>query len=119
VHPKELRGTQYNDESGALPSRFIGQSLAGLGNGIGIERVTQVTLGTSFQMLGKVQDPLAGDSSTDARGHRRRRMPSARSRASAPRRPVERALRGILIRCVNREFQGRTVGVSGVSVLAS
>ena len=116
---ESIRGRHYNDESGALPSRFIGQSLAGLDDGIGIDRLTFVTRGTIFRMFGKVQDLLTGDSSTDARRYRRRRMPSARRRASAPRRPVERALRGILTCCVKREFQGRTVGVSGVSVLAS
>jgi hypothetical protein len=40
VHPQGRPGTQVDDKSGALPSRFIGQSLAGLGDGIGIERVT-------------------------------------------------------------------------------
>lgn len=70
VHAQKHPWQQYNDESGALPSRFIDQSLAGLGNGIGIERVLQVTLGTPFQMLGMGQDPLPEGSSTDARGHR-------------------------------------------------
>ena len=37
---RERPGTQADDKSGALPSRFIGHSLAGLGDGIGIERVT-------------------------------------------------------------------------------
>ena len=101
---ESIRGRHYNDESGALPSRFIGQSLAGLDDGIGIDRLTFVTRGTIFRMFGKVQDLLTGDSSTDARRYRRRRMPSARRRASAPRRPVERALRGILTCCVKREF---------------
>jgi len=39
-----------------------------LGDVIGIDRVTYVTRFTLFQMLGKVQDPLAGDSSNDAPG---------------------------------------------------
>jgi len=66
LHAQEHPWRQYNEESGALPGRFIGQSLAGMGNESGIERVTQVTLGASLQMLGKVQDPLSGDCSTDA-----------------------------------------------------
>ena len=64
---KSVRGA-IDYESGALPSRFIGQSLAGLGDGIGIDRVTHVTRFALFQMLGKVQDPLAGDSPDDAPG---------------------------------------------------
>jgi len=53
---------------------------------MGIDRVTFVTRCTLFQMLGNVQDLVTGDSSTDARWHRRRRMPSARRRN--PRREV-------------------------------
>ena len=77
VRPQERPGAQLDDESGVLPGRFIGQNPAGFGAGIGIDRVTYVTRFTHFGMLGKAQDPIAGDSSTDARGHRRRRMPSA------------------------------------------
>ena len=84
VHPQERPGTQLDDESGALPSRFTGQVLAGLGDGIGIDRVTYVTRFAPFQMLGKVQDPLTGDSSTDARGHRIRRIRARESEKSAP-----------------------------------
>ena len=64
MHPR----TQFDDESGALPGRFIGQRLAGLGDEIGIDRVTHVTRFALFQMLGRVHDPHAGDSSDDAPG---------------------------------------------------
>ena len=77
VHPEERPGTQFDDVSGALPKRFIDQRVAGLGDGIGVDRVTSVPRSAPLQMLGNVQDPLAGDSSTDARGHRRRRTASA------------------------------------------
>ena len=80
VHPQERPRGAIDDESEALPGRFIGQSLAGFGDGIGIDGVTYVARFALFQMLGKVQHPLAGDSSTAARGHRRRRRPSARRR---------------------------------------
>ena len=72
VHRSRASGTQFDYESGALPGRFIDQRVAGLGDGIGVDRVTFVTRFTPFQTLGKVQDPLAGDSSNDAPGHRRR-----------------------------------------------
>ncbi len=62
VHRSRASGDAIDDESGPLPGRFIGQSLAGLGDGIGTDRVTYMTRFTHFQMLGKVQDPLAGDS---------------------------------------------------------
>lgn len=73
-----------------------------MGNGIGIERVTQVTLGTAFQML------------WEGSGSPRRRQFDRRPRAqktpyaerAKPRIRVEtsgqRALRGIFSRCVNR-----------------
>ena len=51
------------------------------------------------------QDPLPEGSSTDARGHKRRHMLSARRRESAPIRPVERALRGILTRCESSSYR--------------
>ena len=53
--------TRYYAESGTPPGRFIGQGLAGLGNGIGIEPDTQVTEEHLFRMLGMVQDPLTGE----------------------------------------------------------
>jgi conjugative relaxase-like TrwC/TraI family protein len=53
--------TRYYAESGTPPGRFIGQGLAGLGNGIGIEPGTQVTEEHLFRMLGMVQDPLTGE----------------------------------------------------------
>lgn len=61
VHPHERPGTQPDDESDAIPGRFIGQNRAGLGDRIGIDRVTYVTRSTHFQMSEKVQDPLARD----------------------------------------------------------
>jgi hypothetical protein len=100
-----VRVAQHNGESGPLPSRFIGSGIAGLGTGINIERVLQMTLGAPFQMLGEGQDPLPEGSSTDARGHKRRHMLSARRRESAPIRPVERALRGILTRCKSPSYR--------------
>src|SRR5450759_4527947 len=54
------RRTQYYAESGTPPGRFIGQGLAGLGNGIDTEPGTQVTEEHLFRMLGMVQDPLTG-----------------------------------------------------------
>jgi len=53
--------TRYYAESGTPPGRFIGQGLAGLSNGIGIEPGTQVTEEHLFRMLGMVQDPLTGE----------------------------------------------------------
>jgi conjugative relaxase-like TrwC/TraI family protein len=53
--------TWYYAESGTPPGRFIGQGLAGLGNGIGTEPGTQVTEEHLFRMLGMVQDPLTGE----------------------------------------------------------
>jgi conjugative relaxase-like TrwC/TraI family protein len=53
--------TRYYAESGTPPGRFIGQGLAGLGNGIGIEPGSQVTEEHLFRMLGMVQDPLTGE----------------------------------------------------------
>jgi conjugative relaxase-like TrwC/TraI family protein len=53
--------TRYYAESGTPPGRFIGQGLAGLGHGIGIEPGTQVTEEHLFRMLGMVQDPLTGE----------------------------------------------------------
>jgi hypothetical protein len=53
--------TRYYAESGTPPGRFIGQGLAGLGNGIGIDPGTQVTEEHLFRMLGMVQDPLTGE----------------------------------------------------------
>jgi conjugative relaxase-like TrwC/TraI family protein len=53
--------TRYYAESGTPPGRFIGQGLAGLGNGIGIEAGSQVTEEHLFRMLGMVQDPLTGE----------------------------------------------------------
>jgi conjugative relaxase-like TrwC/TraI family protein len=53
--------TRYYAESGTPPGRFIGQGLAGLGNGIGIEAGTQVTEEHLFRMLGMAQDPLTGE----------------------------------------------------------
>jgi conjugative relaxase-like TrwC/TraI family protein len=53
--------TRYYAESGTPPGRFIGQGLAGLGNGIGIELGTRVTEDHLFRMLGMVQDPLTGE----------------------------------------------------------
>ena len=98
-----VSGAQFDDESGALLDRLIGQGVAGRGEGIGTDRIKSVAGFALFQMLGKVQGPFAGGSLTNARGHGRRRMPNARSRESAPRRPVERALRGNS-RCVNRRI---------------
>ena len=63
-----MSGAQFDDESGALPGRFIGQSVSGLGDGIGSDRVKSVAGFTLFQMLGKVQGPLAGGSLTNALG---------------------------------------------------
>jgi hypothetical protein len=43
VHPKKhLRWVQHHAESATPPSRFIGQGRADLGNGVGIELVTQL-----------------------------------------------------------------------------
>ena len=95
---KSVREAQLDDESGALPGRFIGQNLAGLGDGIDIERVTIRDPIRPFQMLGTVQDLLAGVSSTDARGQKTPNARAARGRKSAPRRPVECALRGMISR---------------------
>jgi len=53
--------TRYYAESGTPPGRFIGQGLAGLCNGIGIEVGSQVTEAHLFRMLGMVQDPLTGE----------------------------------------------------------
>ena len=53
--------TRYYAESGTPPGRFIGQGLAGLGYGLGIEPGTQVTEEHLFRMLGMVQDPLTGE----------------------------------------------------------
>jgi conjugative relaxase-like TrwC/TraI family protein len=53
--------TRYYAESGTPPGRFIGQGLAGLGHGIGIEIGSQVTEEHLFRMLGMVQDPLTGE----------------------------------------------------------
>jgi hypothetical protein len=52
-----VRVAQHNGESGSLPSRFIGSGIAGLGTGINIERVLQMTLGAPFQMLGRARIP--------------------------------------------------------------
>jgi len=53
--------TRCYAESGTPPGRFIGQGLAGLGYGLGIEPGTQVTEEHLFRMLGMVQDPLTGE----------------------------------------------------------
>jgi conjugative relaxase-like TrwC/TraI family protein len=53
--------TRYYAESGTPPGRFIGQGLAGLGYGVGVEPGTQVTEEHLFRMLGMVQDPLTGE----------------------------------------------------------
>ena len=53
--------TRYYAESGTPPGRFIGQGLAGLGNGLGIEAGSQVTEEHLFRMLGMVQDPITGE----------------------------------------------------------
>lgn len=53
--------TRYYAESGTPPGRFIGQGLAGLGHGMGIEPGAQVTAEHLFRMLGMVQDPLTGE----------------------------------------------------------
>jgi conjugative relaxase-like TrwC/TraI family protein len=53
--------TRYYAESGTPPGRFIGQGLAGLGNGVGIDPGSQVTEEHLFRMLGMVQDPLTGE----------------------------------------------------------
>jgi conjugative relaxase-like TrwC/TraI family protein len=53
--------TRYYAESGTPPGRFIGQGLAGLGHGMGIEAGAQVTEEHLFRMLGMVQDPLTGE----------------------------------------------------------
>src|SRR5450631_3565222 len=98
VHPKEHPWYAIQRRIRSATKSIHRPNLAGLGDGIGIDRVTYMTRGTLFQMFGKVQDPLIGDSSTDARGHRRRRVPSARRRESVPRCPVERALSWML-RC--------------------
>src|SRR5665647_3370031 len=50
--------TRYYAESGTPPGRFIGQGLAGLAKGVGVEPGTQVTEEHLFRMLGMVQDPL-------------------------------------------------------------
>ena len=92
VHPLERPGTQLDDEFGALPSRFIGQNLAGLGDGIGIDRVTFVTRFAPCQMPGKVQDPLTGDGSTDAPGTEDAECRARENQRSAPRRPVSGAI---------------------------
>jgi len=46
--------SRYYAESGTPPGRFIGQGLAGLGNGIGIEVGSQVAEEHLFRMLGMV-----------------------------------------------------------------
>ena len=53
--------TRYYAESGTPPSRFMGEGLAGLGHGMGIEPGAQVSEEHLFRMLGMVQDPLTGD----------------------------------------------------------
>jgi conjugative relaxase-like TrwC/TraI family protein len=53
--------TRYYAESGTPPGRFIGQGLACLGYGVGVEPGTQVTEEHLFRMLGMVQDPLTGE----------------------------------------------------------
>jgi hypothetical protein len=65
---------RYDAELGTSPGRFIGQGLAGLGNGIGIRTGTQVTDERLFRVLVMVQDPLAGGQLGRPRAHRRRRV---------------------------------------------
>ena len=57
VRPQERPRGAIDDESEALPGRFIDQSLAGFGDGIGIDGVTYVARFALFQMLGKVCIP--------------------------------------------------------------
>lgn len=56
VHLSRAFGDAIGDESGALLGRFIGKNLAGLGNGIGIVRVTMFP-DLALRKLGKVQIP--------------------------------------------------------------
>jgi hypothetical protein len=53
--------TRYYAESGTPPGRFIGQGLAGLGSGVGIEPGSKVTEEHLFRMVGMVQDRLTGE----------------------------------------------------------
>ena len=53
--------TRYDAESGTPPGRFIGQGLACLGAGVGIEPGSQVSEEHLFRMLWMVQDPLPGE----------------------------------------------------------
>jgi hypothetical protein len=66
--------TRQYAESGTPPGRFIGQGLAGLGNGMGIELGAQVTEEHPFRMLGMVQTLSPENRLADPLARRRRRV---------------------------------------------
>ena len=53
--------TRYYAESGTPPGRFLGQGLAGLDNGHGVQVGSKVTEEHLFRMLGMLQDPMTGE----------------------------------------------------------
>jgi conjugative relaxase-like TrwC/TraI family protein len=53
--------TRYYAESGTPPGRFLGQGLAGLNDGKGIQAGSMVSEEHLFRMLGMLQDPITGE----------------------------------------------------------